>query len=253
MARYLRLAYGLAAYGSFLAVTAYLIGFVGDFGVPKTVNAGGEVDGLFALAVDGVLIGLFGLQHSLMAREGFKAWLAEFLPPEAVRPTFVLATAAVLALLFGLWQPIPADIWVVEGAGGLLLHLGFWAGWLVVGCSLLLTGHLEFTGLRQTWSAFRGHRTRPLPFVTRALYRFVRHPMYSGLLMAFWLTPRMTVGHLLFAAGMTGYLLIGMHLEERDLERRFGRRYRAYQRRVPALVPRPAPAGAARDIRRRTV
>jgi protein-S-isoprenylcysteine O-methyltransferase Ste14 len=246
----------LLACGGFLVAVVGLAGFVGDFGLPKTVNAGGEVDGLFALAVNGGLILLFGLQHSLMARPGFKQWLAEFLPPAAERPTFILATALMLGLLFALWQPIPADIWRVDGVAGGLLSAGFWLGWLIVGLAASLTGHLEFTGLGQVWQAFRHRRGRPpkpappRPFVTRSLYRFVRHPMYTGLLMTFWLTPRMTVGHLLFAAGMTGYLLIGLRFEERDLLRRYGRRYRAYQRRVPALIPRPAASLSGREAHR---
>lgn len=247
MKRFLCLAYGFVAYGGFLIAFAYLIGFVGDLGVPKSVNAGGEVNGLFALAVDLTLIALFGLQHSLMARSGFKRWLAEFLPRSVERATFVLATTVVLTLLFVLWQPIPADIWVAEGVAAGLLLACFWLGWLTVAGSTLLTGHFEFVGLKQVWLAFRRRRADPPPFVTRFLYRFVRHPMYTGLLLALWMTPRMTVGHLLFAAGMTGYLLIGMHLEERDLVRHYGRRYRAYQRRVPALIPRPGPPVARRD------
>ena len=256
MTRYLCLAYGLLAYGGFLVAALALVGFIGDFGLPKTLNAGGEVDGLFALAVNSCLILLFGLQHSLMARPGFKQWLAEFLPPAAERPTFILATALMLGLLFLLWQPIPADIWVAEGIAGGVLTAGFWLGWLIVGLAAGLTSHLEFTGLGQVLRAFRHRRVRrpqatgPRPFETRSLYRFVRHPMYTGLLMTFWLTPRMTVGQLLFAAGMTGYLLIGLRFEEQDLERRYGRRYRAYQRRVPALIPRPSASLSGQEAQR---
>jgi len=238
------LAYGALAYGAFLCAFVYLVAFVGDLGVPKSVNAGGEVDGLFALAVNLTLIALFGLQHSLMARKGFKRWLGEFLPASAERSTFVLATSVVLGMLFVLWQPIPADIWVLEGVPAILLSVGFWLGWLLVVTASFLTGHLEFAGLRQSWLAYRRRRPGPMPFVVHSLYRFVRHPMYLGLLAGFWLTPRMTVGHLLFAAGMTGYLLVGMRLEERDLVRHYGRRYRAYQRRVPALVPHPGSSAA---------
>jgi len=233
------LIYGAVAYSAFLCAFVYLVGFVGDIGVPKSINVGGEVDGLFALAINLTLIALFGLQHSLMARSGFKRWLAEFLPASAERATFVLATSVVLTMLFVLWQPIPADIWVLDGLPGSLLSVGFWSGWLLVVAASFLTGHFEFAGLKQSWLAFRQRRSRSMPFVVHSLYRFVRHPMYVGLLAGFWLTPRMTVGHLLFAAGMTGYVLVGMRLEERDLVRQFGRRYRAYRRRVPALVPHP--------------
>jgi protein-S-isoprenylcysteine O-methyltransferase Ste14 len=231
--------YGVVAYATFLASFLYAIGFVGGFGVPRTLD-GPRTGGLgAALAIDVLLLGLFAVQHSVMARPAFKRWWTTIVPPEAERSTYVLASSAALGLLFWLWEPIGGAVWTVaHPLGRLALHGAFVAGWLTVLVTTFLINHFDLFGLRQVWLQLRGEPYRPLRFVTPGPYRHVRHPLYVGWLLAFWATPTMTAAHLLFAMATTAYILIAIQLEERDLSVVHGPDYDAYRRRVPMLLPR---------------
>ena len=231
--------YGLLAYAYFFIVFLYLIGFVSDVVVPKTVDSGQPGPWWLAIAVNLGLIALFGIQHSVMARQGFKRWWTRVVPEEAERSTFVVAGSSMLVLMFVFWRPMPEVVWHMEGAAGFVM-IGLSAlGWLMVLASTFIIDHFDLFGVRQVWLQFRNREYTHLPFATRYLYRFVRHPLYLGFLMAFWFTPVMTAGHLLLAAGFTAYILIAVRLEEKDLVTFHGRAYLAYQDQVPMLVPRP--------------
>lgn len=240
MSRVLGAVYGLAAYLFFLATFAYAVGFVGNLPLPRTIDTGPETSPGLALAIDLALLGLFAVQHSVMARRSFKAWWTRIVPPTLERSTYVVAATLALALLLWQWRPIAEpEIWAVESpVGGAALQLVFWAGWGVLLVSTFLINHLELFGLRQVLAGLR-RRELPAPtFVTPLLYRWVRHPIYLGFLLAFWATPVMTAGHLLFALATTGYILLGIAFEERDLLAQFGGRYRAYREQVGMLWPR---------------
>jgi methanethiol S-methyltransferase len=244
------LMYGGACYAIFLATFLYAIGFVGNFwpalGLAPEAFRGMDIGGpsaplAQALVIDVALLGAFALQHSVMARQGFKRWWTRVVPQPIERSTFVLAASLCLALLFWQWRPIgTAVLWDLSGgaAAKALIGLSLF-GWLIVLLSTFMLDHFELFGLRQVWSAFRN---RPLPepeFATPAFYRAVRHPIYLGFIIAFWATPIMTLGHLVFAVATTGYVLIAIQLEERDLVRRYGDAYREYRRGVRMLLPFP--------------
>ncbi|NNU42447.1 methanethiol S-methyltransferase [Ramlibacter montanisoli] len=237
MARAAMFLYSLGAYGLFLAVFLYLIAFVGNLGVPRSVDVGPGADTATALAIDLLLIALFGLQHSVMARPAFKRRITRIVPPAIERSTFVLAASLVLALLFWQWRPLGATVWQAGGGVAILLWSLFALGWATVLLSTFLINHFDLFGLRQSWMHLLDRPLVPLAFRTTLLYRIVRHPIMLGFLLAFWFTPHMTVGHLLFAAGMTVYILVGVHHEERDLVRSLGKDYVQYRRRTPAFVP----------------
>lgn len=245
MSRLLTLLYGVAAYAVFLATFLYAVAFVAGFGVPKHIDNGAPTARPLAIAIDAALLALFALQHSVMARPAFKRWWMRFVPPPMERSTFVLASSLALVVLYWQWRPLPAVVWNVEApfARGALWALCA-VGWLLVLTSTFLINHFDLFGLRQSWRHARGRGPSPEePFVTRAFYRIVRHPIMLGFLVAFWATPTMTVGHLLFALMTTGYILFAVKLlEERDLVAQFGDTYRDYQRRVPMLLPLPMPA-----------
>lgn len=232
-------AYGIAAYAACLVTLLYLIAFSGNLFVPRSVDVGPGAPLLPSVMLDLGLLVLFALQHSVMARQGFKRWWARIVPPVVERSTFVVATCAVLGLLFAAWVPIAEPVvWRVEseGAAAVLWSL-FWLGWLLLLVSTFLIDHFELFGLHQVFARLTG---RPMPeakFRTPLLYRYVRHPIYLGLLLGFWATPVMTAGHLLFAAGATAYILVGIAFEERDLVRQFGDAYRRYSAQVGMLVP----------------
>ena len=233
------LVYGVAAYALALAASLYLVGFVGNLGVPRSIDAGPTAGPVLSLAVDVALIVVFGLQHSVMARGAFKARWTRAVPPPAERSTYVLATTLALALLLWQWHPVTQPVvWQVDSAGGArAIQALFWLGWAVVATSTFLIDHLDLFGLAQPLAAL-GRRPVAEPRLrTPGLYRYVRHPLYLGFLMAFWATPVMTAGHLVFALGMTAYVLIGVAFEERDLVARFGNRYRAYRSEVGMIVP----------------
>ncbi|MEP9360537.1 methanethiol S-methyltransferase [Sphingomonas sp. KR3-1] len=233
------LLFGGIAYAIFFAVFLYLVGFVANLPeLPRTIDHGPATHWSFALLVDAGLILLFGLQHSVMARQGFKRGWTRIVPEPIERSTYVLATSAVLALVFWLWRPMPAPIWTVTAPLGWWLLTGLSAlGWAVLLISTYLINHFELFGLQQVWRNLSG-KPVAAPRLRRPLfYKLVRHPLYSGFLIAFWATPAMTVGHLFFAAGMTAYVLIAIGYEERDLTGFFGEEYAEYQREVGMVVP----------------
>ena len=242
MRRSLSFLYGVAAYAAALVAQLYLVGFSADVLVPRSIDAGPTAPAIQALATDLLLLALFGIQHSAMARSGFKRWWMRVVPPPLERSTYVLATCAVLALMFRFWLPIDAPVvWRVEHrAGAMLLWTLFGCGWALALASTFQIDHFELFGLRQ---AFARPTLRPLPaprFATPLLYRQVRHPLYAGLMLTFWAVPVMTAGRLLFALGLSAYILIGIAFEERDLLRQFGERYRVYRDQVGMLLPRAA-------------
>ena len=242
-------AYGIAVYVIFLVAFAYLIGFVADADltvgsvhfVDKSIDRGGIGDGALtvaALVIDAALLALFGLQHSVMARTGFKRWWTRIVPRSTERSTYVLASSICLLVLFAAWRPITANVWrVTAQPWRALLIAAALAGWAIVLLSTFLIDHFDLFGVRQVFARLRGRRPAEHDFKTPFLYRVVRHPIYLGFLIAFWATPAMTLGHLLFAAVMTGYILLGVRFEERDLIRMFGEQYSDYRRRVSMLIP----------------
>lgn len=232
------LLYGLVSYALFFASYCYAIGFVGGFVVPKSLDSAVTTSFGHALLMNLGLLGVFAVQHSVMARPAFKRWWTRFVPEPMERSTYVLASSVALIALFALWEPMGGTVWLVENpAGRALLYTGFGFGWLLVLVSTFLINHFDLFGLRQVWKFFRGLEYRPLRFVTPGPYRLVRHPLYVGWLCAFWFTPHMTVAHLVFAVMTTAYILIAIQLEERDLRTIHGQDYVNYQNRVPMLIP----------------
>jgi protein-S-isoprenylcysteine O-methyltransferase Ste14 len=230
--------YGVASYLAFLASFLYAVGFVGNLLVPKSIDSGPSVRILTAVVVDTVLLLLFAVPHSVMARPAFKRWWTKFVPSPVERSTYVLQSSLLLGLLFWQWQPIPTVVWDVgDPAGRWLLHAIFWAGWALVLVSTFLIDHFDLFGLRQVCLYASGREYKPPAFRSPGLYRYIRHPLMTGFLLAFWATPTMTTGHLLFAAATTGYILIALQLEERDLVVFHGEQYRAYQKQVGMLLP----------------
>lgn len=235
----LALLYGLLSYTAFLASFTYAIGFVGNVLVPKGIDTPSHGALPEALLVDILLLALFAVQHSVMARKGFKQWWMRIVPESVERSTYVLASSLALGLLLWKWQPIAGSLWSVQAPAGRLALLAlFWLGWGIALWSTFMISHFDLFGLRQVYLRLKGEPYRPLPFVKVALYRFVRHPLMLGLLIAFWATPDMSYGHLLFAVATTGYIFIGVWLEERDLRREHGAEYEQYCREAGMLLPR---------------
>jgi protein-S-isoprenylcysteine O-methyltransferase Ste14 len=237
-ARPLLTAYAVLAYAAFLLVSAWGVLFLADSSVaPTSVDGPARGPWEQSLAVDAALLLLFAVQHSVMARAGVKRRLARLVPVAAERSTYVLATAVVLGLLFWQWRPLPGEVWTLSGAWVPVLWSLYAVGWVVTFAVTFMVDHWDFTGLRQArWDARRGLYAGPA-FSERWLYGLVRHPMMLGLLIAFWATPRMTVGHLVFALAATGYIAVGIRFEERDLRRTLGPTYDEYADRVPAVMP----------------
>jgi protein-S-isoprenylcysteine O-methyltransferase Ste14 len=238
MARLTALLYGLISYTIFFGVFLYAICFVSGIAVPKTIDGGVPAPMMRALIVDLVLMSLFAIQHSVMARPQFKWWWTRFVPKAVERSTYVLLASLALALLFWQWRPMPSIVWHVGNPRVAMAVMGLsFAGWLIVLSSTFLINHFELFGLHQVANNLSG---KPLPdprFRTPLYYRFVRHPIYLGFVIAFWAAPTMTLGHLLFAAVTTAYIVVGILLEEHDLINIFGDEYRRYRERVPMLVP----------------
>jgi protein-S-isoprenylcysteine O-methyltransferase Ste14 len=238
LCRSLVLAYGVASYAVFLGIFVYFIGFVMDLFVPWSVDRGPDSPPLLAAVTNLSLIALFAVQHTVMARTRFKQWLTRFIPVAAERSTFVLASSLVLGAMCYYWRPLPGVVWQVDSTllAGVLWSICV-AGWLLLFASSYMIDHYDLFGLRQVWLHFRQREYTHPPFVTRWLYKYIRHPLMLGVLLGVWAIPTMTQGHLLLAVGLTVYILIGIGYEERDLVRHLGMPYRKYQQKVPRLVP----------------
>ncbi|HEX6084209.1 MAG TPA: isoprenylcysteine carboxylmethyltransferase family protein [Thermoanaerobaculia bacterium] len=232
------LVYGLICYAIFFATFLYAIGFIGGFGVPTTLDGPRTVSVARALTIDLGLLALFAIQHSVMARRWFKERWTRVVPKVLERSTYVLFSSLALIVMFLLWQPLGGVVWSVSDATGRAILWGLYAfGFGLVLVSTFLIHHFDLFGLRQVWLYFRGQPYTRLSFGTPGPYRLVRHPLYVGWFFAFWMTPVMTLAHLLFAVATTAYILIAIQFEERDLVHEFGGTYEDYKRRVPMLVP----------------
>jgi methanethiol S-methyltransferase len=238
MKRPLVLLYGVACYAVFFATFLYAFGFVGNLFVPKSIDS--EASGSFteALLINASLLAVFAVQHSIMARQWFKRMWTRVVPEPAERATYVLFSSLALIAMFWFWRPVGGTIWQIENEiGKAVMYAGFVAGWLIVLVSTFMINHFDLFGLRQVWLYFRGRPYTAVKFRTPIFYKFVRHPLYFGWLLAFWCTPTMTAAHLFFAVMTTGYILIAIQFEERDLIRQHGKSYSEYKQRVPMILP----------------
>ncbi len=240
MGRIVAFIYGVISYLIFLIAFLYAIGFVGNMMVPKSVDTGVETPFTTALVINVVLLGLFAIQHNLMARPWFKKWWTNIVPQSVERSTFVLFASLLLILLYWQWRPMLTVVWNIEnGAGQIVMWALFWIGWVTVLLSTFMINHFDLFGLRQVFINLRGEAYKPLVFKTAGLYRLVRHPLMLGFIIAFWATPRMTTGHLVFAVVTTVWILISIQLEERDLIRFHGKEYESYKKETSMLLPIP--------------
>ena len=231
--------YGIVSYGAFLGVCVYALGFFGGFLAPTTLDGEPTRPFLQALAIDVALLGLFAIQHSVMARPTFKRWWTRFVPEPIERSTYVLVSSLLVAALFWLWEPIGGVVWSApEGLARNAVIGVYLFGWALLLYSTFLIDHFDLFGLRQVWRGLKGDSYRPPQFYTPSLYKLVRHPLYVGWLTIFWAAPTMTVAHLIFALATTAYILIAIQLEERNLVDAFGERYLTYRRNTPMLIPR---------------
>ncbi|MDT8069400.1 MAG: isoprenylcysteine carboxylmethyltransferase family protein [Terriglobia bacterium] len=238
MKKFLVLAYGVAVYVFFFVTFLYAIGFVGDLFVPKNIDNGPLSSTTGAIIIDLLLLGLFAIQHSVMARMGFKRVMTKLIAWHIERSTYVLAATICLAVLMWQWRPIPGIVWQVQNPTGVLaLQALYLLGWLGILISTFLINHFDLFGLHQAYRYFRGEPLKPIPFKTPALYKMVRHPIYLCFLVSFWAAPTMTAGHLLFSVMTTGYIFVGIFFEERDLVHHYGEQYRKYRQMVPMIIP----------------
>ena len=231
--------YGIFAYTIYLIASLYLFGFLGNFLVPKSISSGTDGPLGQAITINLLLLSLFAIQHSLMARESFKKWLTSFMNPAIERSTYVLMSSLVLLLLFWQWQPIPIVLWEVKSEVIYLIIMGlFGLGWVIVLASTYMINHFELTGLEQIYDYLKSNKPKGPNFQINYLYKFVRHPLMLGFLIVFWATPYMTFGHLLFTVVMTIYIFLSVkYLEEKDLRKSIGKEYEDYQEKVPMIIP----------------
>jgi protein-S-isoprenylcysteine O-methyltransferase Ste14 len=245
MSRVLSYVYGAVSYIIFLGTFLYAIGFVGNAFVPKSIDSGRPAALGAAIAINTALLLIFAVQHSVMARPWFKRWWTRFVPHAIERSTFVLFASLALIALYWQWRPMKQVIWELDGAGAAVMQAIFWIGWILVLLSTFMISHFHLFGLRQVHQNLLGERLTEPEFVARALYRYMRHPIMAGFFLAFWATPVMTAGHLLFAVGTTGYILFALQFEERDLRHAFGEKYEQYRREVRMFLPVRKSAGTA--------
>lgn len=240
MRRFLFFIYGIICYLVFFVTFLYAIGFVGNYIVPKTIDSGNQGGTGAVLIVNILLLSLFAIQHSVMARRGFKKWWTKMVPAPIERSTYVLFSSIALIVLFYFWRPMVDVIWYVDNTAlaSLLMALYF-LGWFIVLTGTYLINHFNLFGLQQVYLNFRNRELQHPKFVTPFYYKFVRHPLMLGFIIAFWATPEMTVGHLLFALATTGYVLVAIQLEERDLVHFHGEAYKRYQKEVSQIIPMP--------------
>lgn len=238
MKRVLIFTYGVVSYLIFFVTFLYAFGFIGNIFVSKSIDSGAKGPLAQAVLINVALLGLFAVQHSVMARRGFKKWVTSIIPEPAERSTYVLLTSLCLILLFAQWRPMGGVIWDVQDPTGRVVLYGLYGfGWLLVLFATFLINHFDLFGLRQVWLYLRGKEYKKLTFVTPGPYKHIRHPLYLGWLLAFWATPVMTVAHLVFAITTTAYILFAIQLEERDLMDIHGEAYKNYRRQVPMLIP----------------
>jgi methanethiol S-methyltransferase len=235
---FIAFAYGVLVYLFFLATFLYMVAFVERVPGIKNIDSGPLGPVWTTIIVDIVLLGIFAIQHSVMARHGFKQWWTRFVPSSVERSTYVLFASLAIALLLWQWRPLPAVVWHMGGqaANAMLIALSA-LGWIILLASTFLIDHFELFGLKQAFQRWRGTRVATPTFKTPAFYKYVRHPLYFGFILAFWATPYMTQGHLLFAVATTAYIFVGILFEERDLIEMFGEEYRTYRQRVPMILP----------------
>jgi len=246
MARVLTMMFGLTSYVVFLASFLYAVAWLGNLWVPKTIDSG--IAGLprESILTDLLLLSAFAVQHSVMARPAFKRWWTQFVSPSIERSIYVLAASLLLLAICVYWKPLPGIVIRTGGLAASMLWVLFWTGWLIVLASTFMINHFELFGLRQVWQTLRDQPKASDPFVERMLYKLVRHPIMLGFLVAFWATPIMTIGHLLFAAVTTAYIILALQFEERDLKAAYGAAYEAYQSRVRMLLPFPRGSSSAK-------